>query len=58
MLYTWNYIMFPASFASIKKKKKTDFPSGPVAKSYPPNAGGSGTRFHMPQLRIYFAYSN
>ena len=50
--------MFPASFASIKKKKKTDFPSGPVAKSYPPNAGGSGTRFHMPQLRIYFAYSN
>ena len=51
-------MMFHDSFASIKKKKKRDFPGGPVAKTHPPNAGSSGTRFHMPQLRIYFAYSN
>ena len=41
-----------------KKKRQRDFRGGPVAKTYPPNAGGSGTRSHMPQLKIYFAYSN
>ena len=37
-----------------KKKSKVDFPSGPVVKNQPENAGDMGTvpgpgRFHLPQ---------